>query len=495
MAAPGERPHVVIVGGGFGGLEAAKALARAPVRITLIDRCNHHLFQPLLYQVAMAGLSPANIAAPIRAILRHQRNVAVRLAEVLDVHLQGRAVVIGHRPELGMPEARAPAVTSDSQSRVQLDARGERVPYDYLILATGTHTNYFGHDEWAKYAIGLKTIEDALEVRRRVLTAFEEAEQTDDPEARQALMTFIIVGGGPTGVELAGALRELARFALAADFRRIDPTTARVVLLEGGPRILSAYPPDLSDAAVEKLKKLGVEVFVNAQVMQIDARGVAVKTQSPPPWAQRAGGQQVRMNAGTVIWAAGVAATDLMARLGVPLDRAGRVAVDRDLSVPVHPEVYAIGDIALFVQDGSPLPGISPVAMQMGRHAAGNIVRRLYGAATQPFRYRDRGMLATIGRSAAVGMIDGLKLRGWIAWMVWWSVHIFFLIGFRNRIIVLIEWVYSYFTYSRGARLITQRSVPEERLDQVGKLHSEMGGGTRGPQSQVSDQGTASGSK
>jgi NADH dehydrogenase len=467
MVAPDERPHVVIVGGGFGGLEAAKTLAKAPVRITLIDRCNHHLFQPLLYQVAMAGLSPANIAMPIRAVLRRQRNATVRLAEVTDVDLHGRAVILGHGAEPSTSESRPPTMADERFSSTQPTSAGERVRYDHLILATGARTHYFGHDDWAKFAIGLKSVEDALEIRRRVLTAFEEAEQTEEPEARRALMTFVIVGGGPTGVELAGALRELARFALASDFRRIDPTTARVVLLEGLPRILSMFPPHLSDAAVEKLRALGVDVYTGAQVTHIDARGVTVSMQSPPAWAHATDGPGVRINAGTVIWSAGVSATRLTARLGVPLDGGGRIRVNLDLSLPGHPEGYAIGDIALFIQNGKPLPGISPVAMQMGRHAAANIIRRVGGQQPRPFRYRDQGMLATIGRSAAVGVIDGLTLRGWIAWMVWWSVHIFFLIGFRNRLLVLIEWIYSYFTYSRGARLITQRILPEERLDQA----------------------------
>ncbi len=439
---PSAVPSVVILGGGFGGIEAAKALRRAAVRVTLVDRHNHHLFQPLLYQVAMAGLSPADIAWPIRSILRDQANASVRMGEVTGIDLARRLVML------------------DEAAAASTAPQPVTIPYDYLVLALGSRTVYFGHDDWAAHAVGLKTIEDALEIRRRVLTAFERAETTADGRERQALMTFVIVGGGPTGVELAGALRELARFVLASDFRAIDPASARVVLLEGGRDILSAFPPDLVAAARRQLAALGVEVHVEALVTHVDSGGATVRM---PDAAEPNGFREARFESGTVIWAAGVAATPLTATLGVPTDLAGRISVEADLSVPGQNGVFAIGDLAVFThQTGQPLPGISPVAMQMGRHAAANIVRLTRGQPTQPFRYRDKGMLATIGRSAAVGRVGKLKLRGWLAWMVWWSVHIFFLIGFRNRFIVLFEWVWSYFTYSRGARLITEQHRPPD---------------------------------
>lgn len=411
-------PHVVIIGGGFGGLEAAKALKRAPVRVTLVDRTNHHLFQPLLYQVAMAGLSPADIAAPIRAILRKQRNVTVLLAEATGVDFERRTVQL---------------------------TDGE-LTYDYLILATGGRTSYFGHDEWEKFAPGLKDLDDAVEIRRRVLLAFEAAEKESDPARRQELLTFVVVGGGPTGVELAGAIAELARFALKCDFRHINPGEARVLLLEGGPRILSSFSPDLSESAVRQLTRLGVQVRTNAQVTKIDEHGVYLKDEF--------------IKSPTVLWGAGVQATAFTQKLGVEHDRAGRVIVNPDLTLPGHPNVFAIGDMSVFThQTGKPLPGVSPVAMQMGRSAARNIVRDLRGEPRENFSYFDKGSMATIGRKAAIAEIGKLHLSGLLAWLAWLFVHLVFLIGFRNRTAVLFNWAWSYFTYQRGARLITGRRL------------------------------------
>jgi NADH dehydrogenase len=410
-------PHVVIVGGGFGGLSTGLALGRAPVRVTLVDRTNHHLFQPLLYQVATAGLSPADIAAPIRSIFRRQKNAHIVLGEVTAFDLAAREVRLGEQV----------------------------LTYDYLVVATGAETSYFGHDGWAKHAPGLKDIDDALEIRRRVLIAFEAAERDPDPERRRQLMTFVVVGGGPTGVELAGALAELSRFVLARDFRSIRPDEARVILLEGGPRILSALPEALSAQAAEQLASLGVDVRVEKAVTEIGPEGV------------RLGDELIRSS--TVLWAAGVRSTAITRSLGVPLDRAGRVLVEPDLSLPGHPEAFVIGDAAAFTHqpgfEGKILPGVSPVAMQEGRAAARSIVRTLQQRPREPFRYVDKGNLATIGRSAAVADFRGLHLTGFIAWMAWLLIHIFFLIGFRNRVIVMFEWMWSYFTYQRGARLIT----------------------------------------
>jgi NADH dehydrogenase len=413
-----ELPHVVIVGAGFGGLTAARALKRAPVRITLVDRTNHHLFQPLLYQVAMAGLSPADIAAPIRAILRRQKNVTVLLAEATGVDFARRVVSL-REGELG---------------------------YDYLLLATGGRTSYFGHDEWEKHAPGLKDLDDAVEIRRRVLLAFEAAEKETDPERRRELLTFVVVGGGPTGVELAGAIAELARFVLARDFRQINPRSAEILLLEGGPRILPSFPPALSESAARQLTDLGVQVRVNAQVTDIAERRVHL-------------GDEV-IQAATVIWGAGVQATSLTQDLGVPLDRAGRILIEPDLTVPGQRQVFAIGDMACFLhQTGQPLPGVSPVAMQMGRCVARNIERALANAPYEQFHYLDKGNMATIGRSAAIADFGKLRLSGLLAWLAWLLVHIFFLIGFRNRFVVLFNWAWSYFTYQRGARLITGRRL------------------------------------
>lgn len=416
MVSTGARPpHVVIVGGGFGGLTAATALRSAPVRITLVDRANHHLFQPLLYQVAMTGLSPADIAAPIRSVLRQQENATVLLAEVQGVDLQ--------------------------QKKLRLDHGGE-LAYDFLILAVGASNFYFGHDDWARYAVGLKDLDDAVEVRRRVLLAFEAAERAPSAEERQRLLTFVVVGGGPTGVELAGALAELSRFVLARDFRNVDPTGARIVLLEGSPRILGTFPEKLSLRAEADLKRLGAEVRANTKVTSIDENGVHIGDELLPT--------------ATVLWAAGVRPAPLTAALGAPLDRAGRVLVEPDLTLPGHPEVFALGDMAAFLhQDGKPLPGVSPVAMQQARHAAASIRATLRGQPRTKFHYVDKGNMATIGRAAAIVHIKRLQLSGFLAWLFWLMVHIFFLITFRNRIAVLANWAYSYLTYKRGARLIT----------------------------------------
>jgi NADH:ubiquinone reductase (H+-translocating) len=422
-----KQPHVVIVGGGFGGLTAAQALKRAPVRVTLIDRTNHHLFQPLLYQVAMAGLSPAEIASPIRSILQSQRNATVLLAEVTGV---------------------------DNARRLVLLRDGE-MPFDYLVLATGAQTNYFGHNEWEQYALGLKDLDDAVEIRRRVLLAFEAAEREKDEERRRKLLTFVVIGGGPTGVELAGALSELSRYVLARDFRNINPSSTRVLLLEGFGRILPSFPEDLSAKAVEQLHGLGVEVRTGAMVTDINADGVRLGDELIP--------------SKTVLWGAGVRATPLTSTLGVELDKMGRVIVEPDLSLPGHPEVFAIGDMAAFMhQDGKALPGVSPVAMQEGRAVARSIIRSIRGEAREKFRYVDKGNLATIGRSAAIADFGRIKLSGFPAWMGWLLIHIFFLIGFRNRFVVMFNWMWSYFTYERGARLITGHRLepgPPESLE------------------------------
>jgi NADH:ubiquinone reductase (H+-translocating) len=407
-------PHVVVVGGGFGGLSAARALAGKPVRVTLLDRRNHHLFQPLLYQVATAALNASDIAAPLRSVLRRAGNITVLLAEVERVDLAAR--------------------------RLQLD-RGE-LAYDALILAAGASHSYFGHEDWEVFAPGLKTLEDALEIRRRVLLAYESAEREQDGAEQKALLTFVVVGGGPTGVELAGALAEISRQTIARDFRVIDPTGARVILLEGGARVLAAFPESLSGRAQAALEHLGVEVRTRATVTRVTADAV---------WL---GGEQIR--ARTVLWAAGVAAAPLARTLGVELDRSGRVSVEPDLSLPGHPEVFVIGDMSLCRDEkGVPLPGLAPVAIQQGRHAADNVLRRLSGRPTRPFRYRDRGTMATIGRAKAVAVISGVKLSGLVAWLAWLFVHIMFLIGFRNRFLVLFEWAWAYLTWQRGARLIT----------------------------------------
>ncbi|MFZ0658250.1 MAG: NAD(P)/FAD-dependent oxidoreductase [Candidatus Binataceae bacterium] len=413
-----EIPHVAILGGGFGGLSAARALAKAPVRITLIDRRNHHLFQPLLYQVATAALNPSDIASPIRRILRRQKNVSVILGD---------------------------AVAIDRAKKIVQLADGE-VAYDFLILAAGATHSYFGHDEWEDAAPGLKSLEDAVEIRRRVLVAYEAAEREIDQRRISEWMTFVIIGAGPTGVEMAGALAEISRRVLERDFRHIQPGRARIILIEAGPRILPAMSPDSSASAVRQLERIGVEVIVGSAVTDIDGNGVT-----------HAGG---RIDARTVIWAAGVAASPLGKALGAPVDRAGRVRVHQDLSVPGADSVFVIGDLAAISTDGKPVPGVSPAAIQEGRHVAVNIARILRGEATIAFRYRDKGTLATIGRAAAVAEIGRVHLHGLIAWLTWLLVHIFYLIGFRNRYLVISEWAWMYLWNDRGARLITGNVEP-----------------------------------
>lgn len=410
------RRHVVVVGGGFGGLAVAKALAKAPVHVTLVDRSNHYLFQPLLYQVAMAGLAPAEIAVPIRSILRNQENARVLLADVTAVDLAARRITLEQAPP---------------------------IDYEFLVLATGAQTSYFGHDEWARVAPGLKDLDDAVEIRRRVLLAFEAAEREGDPALRRRHLTFVVIGGGPTGVELAGAIAELATFVLARDFRSIQPDATRVVLVEGGPRILATFDEDLSAKAEAALKSMGVEVRTSTRVTSIDARGAICGDE--------------RLEASTVLWAAGVKASSLGATLGVPVDRMGRVVVADDCSVPGHPNVFCIGDAASFTPAGEshPLPGVSPVAMQQGRFVARQIVRSIEERARERFVYRDKGIMATIGRSRAIARIGRLKLSGFIAWAAWLLLHIVYLIDFRNRVLVLFDWAWSYVTYQRGSRLIT----------------------------------------
>lgn len=409
-----EKPRVVVIGAGFGGLEASRALAKLPVRITIIDRKNHHTFQPLLYQVATAGISPAEIAAPIRWILRGRSNVEVLLGEVVDFDLQRRIVKL-----------------TDLE-----------IPYDYLIVAAGARHSYFGHDEWEPLAPGLKTVEDALEIRRRVLLAFELAERQASAGKPPSDLNFVIVGAGPTGVELAGTLAEIARQVLRDEFVSIDPKRTKIILLEGGPRILPAYASDLSQSAVRQLEKLGVEVRASAMVTRIAPGAVWV-------------GEE-RIPAAVILWAAGVAASPLGKKLGVPTDRAGRVPVNADLSIPNHPEVFVVGDLAsLKDAEGNLLPGVAPVAMQQGRAVVKSIARDLQDVPRKEFHYVDKGSLATIGRAAAVAQIGKIHISGYFAWLAWLFIHILFIIGFRNRLIVLIQWAWSYVTYERGARLIT----------------------------------------
>ena len=410
----GTRPRVVIVGGGFGGLWAAQALRKAPVQVTLLDRQNHHLFQPLLYQVATAALNPSDIAQPIRRVLRKQANAEVLLGEAVSVDLDGK--------------------------RVQL-RDGKSVAYDRLILATGATHSYFGHPEWEASAPGLKTIDDALEIRRRMLVAFEAAEREEDPALRAALVTFAVIGAGPTGVEMAGALAEISRQVLQRDFRHIDPAAARVLLIEAGPRILAAYAPESSASAQRQLERLGCELRLGKAVTAVGPNGISLGDET--------------IGTRTVIWAAGVQASPLARSLGVPLDRAGRVHIQSDLSLPGHPEVQVIGDLASLEQDGKPIPGLAPAAMQMGRQAARNVERAMAGQRVLPFRYVDKGTLATIGRARAVAERGKIRIGGFLAWLVWLLVHIFFLIGFRNRFLVLFEWAWVYFRNERGARLIT----------------------------------------
>ena len=413
---PSER-RIIVIGGGFAGLWAVRGLRRASAEILLIDRSNHHNFQPLLYQVATAGLAAPSISAPLRHILRRQRNVTVFMGEAAAVDVAGRLVFVD----------------------------GISYAYDYLVLAAGAAHAYFGHDLWARNAPGLKTLDDALEIRGRVLSAFEHAEAAQDHEEREAWLKFVIVGAGPTGVELAGTLAEIARHTLRHEFRRIDPTTARVLLVEAGPRVLPAFPASLSVAALRQLEKLGVNVCLGRAITQVDADGVTIGAE--------------RVFARTVIWAAGVAASPLGTALGARVDRAGRVLVTPDLSIPDHPEVYVVGDLASVAHGAGSVPGIAPAAKQMGRYVACAIADQLAGRATAPFRYRHYGSLATIGRRAAVVDFGRLRISGALAWWFWLSAHIFFLIGFRNRLVVLIDWAAAYWTYRRGARIIVGGSA------------------------------------
>jgi NADH:ubiquinone reductase (H+-translocating) len=407
------QPRVVIVGAGFGGLYAARELRRADIHLTVVDRHNHHLFQPLLYQVATAGLAPEEIAQPIRVILRRQKNAHVVLGTVTSINVTERKLLL---------------------------TDGE-LDYEYLILAAGAEGSYFGHTEWKTWAPDLKDLEDALQMRRRILLAFERAEREPDQVKRQGLLTFVIVGGGPTGVELAGALAEISRHVMVQDFRAIDPRETQILLVEGGPCLLPEYPRDLSDKAEAALKKMGVEVLKNSKVSLVNQDGVFI------------GDHQIKTE--TVLWAAGVRASPLGQSLASPLDRTGRVLVEPDLSIPGHPEVYVIGDLAtLLDHTARPVPGVAPAAVQEGRHAAKNILKACEGKPSEPFRYFDKGSLATIGRANAVARLARVKLSGFIAWITWLVVHIFFLIGFRNRLSVIVDWAWAYFADRREARLV-----------------------------------------
>jgi NADH:quinone reductase (non-electrogenic) len=424
------RPRVLIVGAGFGGLYAARAFRHSAVRLTVVDRTNHHLFQPLLYQAATATLAPTDITAPIRWLLRHQSNTEVLMADVERIDAARRVAVA--------------------------DGGSLTIPYDYLILAAGARHSYFGHPEWETVAPGLKSIEDAIRIRQRVLLAFERAEKTDNAVERQRLLTFVIVGGGPTGVEMAGMLPTIARHTLPEDFRRIDTRRARVILVEGGPRILSTYPEDLSEAARRQLEQLGVEVRTGTQVTHV-ARGVV-----------EAGDE--RTETATIIWAAGNEAAPLGRSLGVEQDRVGRVVVHPDLSIPGHPEVFVVGDQAAMISEGKPVPGTAPGAIQSGPAAAANIKRLIAGKPTRPFHYFDKGDLATIGRYRAVARLWRLHVSGALAWWLWLFVHIMYLAGFRNRASVLVEWGYAFFTYQRGSRLIATRETAEGRNSTFGQI-------------------------
>ena len=417
-----DRPHVVIVGAGFGGIEAAKKLGKTPVRVTVIDRTNHHLFQPLLYQVATAGLSPADIAAPIRGVLSPFANTEVLLAEVNAVDVNAKTVTTTDRT----------------------------IAYDYLILATGSRHSYFGKPEWEKLAPGLKSLEDAVEIRRRLLLAFEYAERLTDEAAKKAAITFAIIGGGPTGVEMAGAIAEVARYTLAKDFRHIDPSHARIILIEGEPKVLASFPDDLRESAMKQLHELGVEIRTGVHADNLTEEGFEVKGEFIPCRVK--------------IWAAGNAASFVGKTLGVPVDRAGRVIVNEDLTIPGHPEVQVIGDLASFTHGGGkPLPGVSPVAMQQGRHAADNISGMLEGRKPQRFSYWDKGSMATIGRNKAVADLRFMHLSGFPAWLTWAFIHVVFLVGYRNRVAVVLEWMWAYFSFNKGARLITRNFQAEQR--------------------------------
>lgn len=414
------RPRVVIIGAGFGGLSAAKALKHADVRVTLVDRRNHHLFQPLLYQVATAGLSPGQIATPIRTVLRDQKNAEVLLGTVTGIDAARRCVRMGEH----------------------------EINYDYLVIATGARHSYFGRDEWEQFAPGLKSLEDATELRKRILLAFERAELEEDAAARQRLLTFVVIGAGPTGVEMAGSIAELAHRALASDFRAIDPHSARILLVEAGPRVLSAFPEELSSYTAKELKKLGVELMTNIKVVGVDEQGVMLE----------AGGVTQAMPSACVIWAAGVAASPAAKWLGVEGDRAGRVPVGDDLTVAGHPEIFVLGDCALARDSaGKPLPGLAPVAKQQGEYVGRllKLLRKKPAAQRPAFAYKDYGALATIGRKIAIADFGWIKLRGFIGWLTWCLAHIYFLIGFRNRFSVALDWTWSYLTFQRGARLIT----------------------------------------
>jgi NADH dehydrogenase len=416
----------VIIGGGFGGLTAARAFRHSPVEVTLIDRNNHHTFQPLLYQVATATLNPSDITAPIRHVLRNQRNTTVLLAEVTGIDVSGRHVTI-----------------DEGEGRLR------HIDYDYLIVAAGARHSYFGHDAWEPDAPGLKTIDDALEIRRRFLLAFERAELTEDLEERDAYMTIVVVGGGPTGVELAGLIPDVLR-GFRRDFRRVDPGRARVVLVEGGPRLLAAFPEEISDRALRDLRELGVEVRLNSVVTNVSGDRACI------------GDECIATR--NIFWAAGNAASPLGRALGVPLDRAGRVQVNPDLSVPGHPEVFVIGDLAALIDNrGVRVPWVAPAANQEGKRAANNIKRLIRGEPTETFRYFNKGDLATIGRYRAVADFGSFRVVGWLAWWFWLFVHIMYLVGFRNRVSVLLQWAYSYFTYQRGVRLITRAEAEGRR--------------------------------
>ncbi|HEY7333616.1 MAG TPA: NAD(P)/FAD-dependent oxidoreductase [Bryobacteraceae bacterium] len=420
--------RVVIVGGGFGGLYAAKAFRHQAVDVTLVDRRNFHLFQPLLYQVATGSLSPGEIAAPLRAVLKRQKNVRVILDEAVFLDARNRRLILS----------------------------GETRSYDTLIVATGARNFYFGHDDWQHSAPGLKTIEDATRIRRRILVAFERAEREPDPARRPAWLTFVIVGGGPTGVELAGALAEIARDTLRDDFRTIHPQDSRIVLVEGAPRILPGFPEDLSEAAERSLMRLGVQTRAGTRVTEVDAEGIVLSSLK---------GEE-RIEAKTVIWAAGVAPAEFIATVaqetGAQRDKSGRIMVAPDLSIPGHPEILVIGDAAHLDWKGSPLPGVAPVAMQMGRHAADVVLERLRGHPSPPFRYFYKGSLAVIGRASGVADFGKLRFSGWVAWFIWLFVHLMYLVQFRSRIMVFIQWGFLYFSFDRGARLITggERSDP-----------------------------------
>ena len=418
-------PHLVIIGGGFGGLTVARELHRAPIKITLIDRSNHHLFQPLLYQVATAGLSPANIATPIRSILSRQTNIDIMMAEVTGLDIKNKLVF--------------------TQTR--------SVPYDQLVIATGSTYYFFGHDEWKPYTRGLKTLVDATDIRRKILLAFEKAEVEPDPEQKKFLLTFVLVGGGPTGVEMAGSIAELAHQALQSDFSHIDPKMLRIVLIEAGSRILASFPENLALRATERLKSMGVEIQTLTRVQDINAHGVR--------W------NETQIAAHTVIWTAGVVASPAGQWLKAPVDSVGRVRVNPDLTLPGHPEIFVIGDTACVIQDEKPLPGVAPVALQQGKYVAKSILRQLNGRPRlKPFQYFNKGNLATVGRSFAIADFGKFQVSGLFAGLTWLVVHIYYLIGFKNRLLVLIEWAWAYFTFQRGARLIPEvdtANTPKEQ--------------------------------